>query len=214
MIPNGRAFVGIDVGGDKKGFHAVALRDHFFEKFSSTNPEDIVKWCVDRADVVAVDAPCRWSQSSSSRVAERDLRIAEKKIHSFATPTRDVALAHKKHFYDWVFNGEKLYRLLAPRYPLFNGVPTSGSISFETFPQAIVCSLAGKVVPAKPKSSGRRKVLRESGYDEVVLPNIDFVDAALCALTAEAFANRRTIHFGNSAEGFIVVPRPSRVSSK
>ncbi|GEM_PF-4127682 len=38
------------------------------------------------------------------------------------------------------------------------------------------------------------------------LANIDFVDAALCALTAERFLLGKTISFGDQAEGFIVVP--------
>jgi hypothetical protein len=46
----------------------------------------------------------------------------------------------------------------------------------------------------------------EQGYDDAPLPNIDFVDAALCALTAERFLLGRTASFGDQAEGFIAVP--------
>lgn len=77
---------------------------------------------------------------------------------------------------------------------------------FETFPHAMVCALAGKVVAAKPKADTRRKLLRGRGYDISVLSNIDFVDAALCALTAEAFLNNHLQCFGDKQEGFIVVP--------
>jgi hypothetical protein len=42
--------------------------------------------------------------------------------------------------------------------------------------------MAGRVVAAKPKSKVRRKALQDMGYDPGKLSNIDFVDAALCAL--------------------------------
>ena len=51
-------------------------------------------------------------------------------------------------------------------------------------------------------------MLWAEGYDVSPLANIDFVDAALCALTAERFLLRRTISFGDKEEGFIVVPAP------
>jgi len=209
MSPNGEAVVGIDVGGEMKGFHAVALRNRVFEKTTSTDPVEIVAWCLERkAHIVAVDAPCGWSQSASSRLAERDLKLGGKKIQIFATPTRARARAHKKGFYRWVFNGEALYHLLAPHYLLFDGSRSEGPVCFETFPHAIVCALAGEVVPAKPKAANRRKVLRARAYHYSPLPNIDFIDAALCAVTAEEFRQGRTRHFGGQDEGFIVVPDP------
>lgn len=205
MRPPGLITIGIDVGGARKGFHAVALQERVFKTRTSTHPAEIVSWCVEqKADIVAVDAPCGWSQSGSSRLAEREL--AGKKIRAFATLTRAHALAHKKGFYNWVFNGETLYHLLAPSYPLFDGRLREGPICIETFPHAIVCALAGKVVPAKPKNPGRRKVLRERGCDDVLLTNIDFIDAALCALAAEEFRAGRSMQFGTCDEGFTVVP--------
>ena len=48
MSPEGNAVVGIDVGGEKKGFHAVALQNGVFQKTTSTNPTEIVKWCLER----------------------------------------------------------------------------------------------------------------------------------------------------------------------
>ncbi len=201
-----RPVVGIDVGGKKKGFHAVALRDGIVDTKRSAEPTEIVEWCLSlEAVVVAVDSPCGWSQSSSSRLAEREL--ARQRIYAFATPTRTHAVDHKKGFYDWVFNGEELYRrLFARHYPLFDGKRSDGLICFETFPHAIVCALAGRVVPAKPKASGRRKVLCQLGFDVSPLSNIDFIDAALCAVTAERFLKGQTKRYGGREEGFIVVP--------
>jgi predicted RNase H-like nuclease len=205
MIPP-ECVVGIDVGGKRKGFHAVALRDRTFTTKGSADPAEIVEGCLQwGASVVAVDAPCCWSQSSSSRLPEREL--AEKGIYCFATPTRAQALAHQRRFYDWVFNGESLYcELNKHSYPLFNLGMREGPLCFETFPHAIVCALVGRVVPAKPKVRQRREVLRGLGYDDRSLPNIDFVDGALCAVTAERFLRRQTTWYGGSEEGFIVVP--------
>ena len=209
MSPEGIAVVGIDVGGERKGFHAVALQNGVFRKTTSTNPAKIVKWCLEqKAKIVAADAPCGWSQSGSSRQAERDLMLGEQKINCFAIPTRAHALAHKKGFYGWVFNGEKLYQELKRHFKLFDGKRRKGRACFETFPHAIACFLAGKVVPAKPKASKRRNILSERRYDVKELSNIDFIDAALCAVAAEAFRHSRTKPFGGPLEGFIVVPAP------
>ena len=60
MSPESNVVVGIDVGGETKGFHAVALRNRVFEKTTSTDPEKVVDWCLEwKANIVAVDAPLR-----------------------------------------------------------------------------------------------------------------------------------------------------------
>ena len=82
--------VGIDVGGERKGFHAVALRSRaFVATVADRDPAVLVRWCPQQnATVVAVAAPCGWSTGGSSRLAERSLAIDAHKIHCFATPTR------------------------------------------------------------------------------------------------------------------------------
>jgi predicted nuclease with RNAse H fold len=200
--------VGIDVGGKRKGFHAVVLRrGSFVNKKTDPDPAVIVEYCLEqKATVVAVDAPCAWSQSGSSRLAERELALVGEKIFCFATPTRARAKKHVKGFYDWVFNGEKLYMLLQEHYPLFNGERWKGRMCIETFPHAVVCAMTGHVVPAKPKAKVRRKALHDRGYDICDLPNIDFVDAAICAVAADEFRKGNYQLFGNREEGFIIVP--------
>jgi len=132
--------------------------------------------------------------------------VGGSKIQCFKTPTRTYASG--RTFYEWVFNGEKLYQQLRYQldYSLFNGVNHRGKILFETFPHAVVCALAGRLVPAQPKAITRRRMLRDHGYDDSLLKNLDFVDAALCALSAERFLLGRAHYFGNAEEGFIVVP--------
>ena len=60
--------VGIDVGGERKGFHAVALQNGtFVATLAHSDPAVIVSWCRQlKAVVVAVDAPCGWSAGGAS----------------------------------------------------------------------------------------------------------------------------------------------------
>jgi len=204
----GYVVAGIDVGGENNGFHAVILRNGKFQKKSSVDPAEIVAWCVEsNVQTVAVDAPCRWSLSGKSRSAERTLNVKGEPVSCFSTPTRVHAEANQKGFYDWVFNGARLYECLtAATYRLFNGTDVAGRTCFETFPQAIACALAGKKVSAKQKATVRRGILSAQGYDHTSLPNIDFVDAALCAVAAKFFMENAFVTFGETQEGFIVVP--------
>lgn len=195
---------GIDVGGTAKGFHAVALRGSaYLDKFNSRDVLEVASWCREiDTQYIGIDAPCRWSQKGGSRLAERSL--AQKKMHCFATPTRERA--EGRNFYRWMFNGEKLYQALAGEYELFDGTAKSGRICFETFPHAIMCSLDGLPVKAGGKATTRRAALESRGYGASKLANIDFVDAALCAFTAEKFRTGHFASYGDCEEGIIVVP--------
>ncbi len=193
------------MGGCAKGYHAVALRDGKFQPQHFMEAADVARWCrQNAAQCVAIDAPCAWATNGGSRLVERSLAVDGHAIQCFKTPSR--AAAEGNAFYDWVFSGEKLYQSLAPDFLVFDGVCRSGKVVFETFPHAVVCSLAGQVVSARLKGATRRRVLRDQGFDDSPLANIDFVDAALCALTAERFMQGSTHAFGNTAEGFIVLP--------
>jgi len=205
--------VGIDVGNERKGFHAVALRDgKFLDKMSSIHPPDIVSWCLDHnARVVAADAPCRWSENDLSRLAERELM--KNGIWCFSTPTKQKANLHD--FYKWMLNGEKLYECLeSHQFARFDGERTGDLICIETFPHAIICALEGRVVPTKPKIKKRREALLKEGYDIDTLSNIDFVDAALCAIAANDFRKDNYKKFGDRKEGFIIVPASSHKTLK
>ena len=134
------------------------------------------------------------------------MKLTGEKIHCFSTPT--PAAADGKAFYDWVRNGEKLYDALRKHFVLCKNNEAANANCIETFPNAIVCAWHGRVVPAKPKVSKRSAFLQAEGFDDSVLPNIDYVDAALCALAAHASLQRNTIDFGNDSEGRIVIPKP------
>jgi predicted nuclease with RNAse H fold len=200
-----RTVVGIDVGGKRKGFHAVALiGGQFVHRKTDLDPTHIVAWCLQqKAKVIAIDAPCHWSLTGSSRRAERCLAV--KGIRCFATPKRTRAEA--VNFYQWMLNGEMLYQELAAHYTLFDGKRIADPICFETFPHAIVCAMAERVVSSERKAEVRRAVLQSRSYDTRNLPNIDFIDAALCAVTAEEFRKGCYQCYGDCDEGYIVVPK-------
>lgn len=206
------AVIGIDVGGERKGYHAVTLLDGRFTRvFHHTDPGKIVEWCINQAArVIAVDAPSGWSDpkkspSGKSRQAERDLASSEWHIHSFATPDKERVEAH--NFYKWMLNGEKLYQHLKDQYPLFQGTRRTGNrVCFETFPCAIERVLSGGANKRLSKRQARREVLREDGYGIDGLGGIDYVDAALCSVMAYKFHHGKYQSFGNQEEGYIVVP--------
>lgn len=205
MPTNSHNVVGIDVGGPKKGFHAVALHaGQYLDKRTFSDAATAAAWCRKiGAQAVGVDAPCRWSLNGRSRPAERAL--AGEKIHSFATPSR--VAAENRDFYRWMFNGAELYRLLETHYRLFDGHSVGITpVVFETFPQAVACALAGEVVSAKKKATVRRALLTKAGVAITPLTNIDTVDAALCALTAHYLLAAQYKTYGDAIEGFIVVP--------
>ncbi len=207
--PSPVTVVGVDVGGPRKGYHAVALGPRrSFVRFHSHSAAAIAAWCVEQqARAVAVDAPCRWrAEGQRARAAEREL--AAHRISCFSTPTRARALGHA--FYTWMFAGEDLYSALRSSFPLYDGAPAvAGPVCFETYPQAIACALSGTIVSAaaKTKRAVRSDLLARAGLDPEAFPTVDEVDAALCALTARQVLAGRFQVYGDAASGCIVVPR-------
>jgi predicted nuclease with RNAse H fold len=204
IYPN-KTVIGIDVGGARKGFHAVVLREgKVCGTKSDCEPKAIVDWCLEQeASVVGVDAPCLWSVAGKHREAERLLNQAG--MHCFYTPTRERAQGNP--FYGWMLNGEKLFQALRKHFSLYTGKREAKRVCFETFPHAIVCALSGDIVPAHPKTRVRREVLKKLGLDITLLTNIDLVDAALCAFTADAFRRNKITCYGEPKEGSVVVPK-------
>lgn len=203
-----RAVAGIDIGGDGKGNNLVILRGvDIVCNVRKETPEQMLEKCL-QFDVAAVgiDAPCQWRTGAAGRQAERAL--AQQSISLFATPTRELALASKSGFYGWMFNGERIYNVFAPHFPLYTNAGTSvGPVCFETFPHAITCALLkNEAASAKQKRTQRRQVLEDAGIQTVTLRSIDEVDAALCALTANLLLEGRVVAHGDASGGFIVVP--------
>jgi len=201
--------VGVDVGGGSKGFHAVALKDGFYHgRFKSCDAAELAQWCAKtlRASMIAVDAPCRWSITGKSRPAERELQ--GRGIHCFFTPTREVAEAHPGSYFAWMFNGEALFKALEKDYSLCRALPKPGErCCFETFPHAITWHLRGGNADAKRKRSERLQLLEKYRIATEQLTNIDWMDAAICALAANIAASGKALEaFGEDRTGFIITP--------
>lgn len=208
--------VGIDVGGERKGFHAVALRDGALDQRRTTpDATELAQWCRDLgAAVIAVDAPCRWSIDGRARPAERELMAQG--IQCFASPSRARALEHPSNYYGWMLRGEALYRALEPSHPLATGLPSPGqSCCFETFPHAITCQLHRALglgpAAASRKRFERRALLMGCGVACDQLSSIDWLDAALCALAADQAAQGGPCRiYGEVSSGLVIVPTDLR----
>ena len=206
-MTSSKTTIGIDIGGIRKGFHAVVNRDGAYHAhFHSINPDTMVAWVLSHhPSVIAIDAPSMFSQNDRSRKAERDL--VNNGMRCFYTPTRE--LAAQSHFYDWVFNGQLIYQKLG--LPIFMGDQTDAPCIIETFPHAIQIALwarNGQSCPEGSKLSVRRNTLAvQASYKTNQLSSIDFVDAALCAVSSDYFLKNQFNAYGCKQDGFIVLPK-------
>lgn len=198
--------VGIDVGDSKKGFHLVALRGgHVFGVTNLTDPTEAAEWCSGHeATIVGVAAPCGWSRDDESRGRDGERMLAALGHSAHSTPSR--ARAQQNAFYEWMLNGERLYQALETDYPLFRGSPTPTRYCFETYPHLAACALAGRRLKAGDKVTDRRDLIRGAGIDDARLTNIDFIDAAICALVAYSADLQDCTMYGDASEGYILVP--------
>ena len=200
---------GIDVGGERKGFHAVALLNGaYHSQFSTKDAKMLSQWCRDtiQAQVVAVDAPSQWSREGRPRPAER--MLMQNGIRCFSTPTREQAVNHRSNYFGWMLKGMELFEALAEEFPVCLNLPTTGQrCSFETFPHAITWHLRGGNAKASKKEEQRRALLHQAGISLTELTQMDLVDAALCALTAHHAAMAKECScYGDSDTGWIIVP--------
>ncbi|MEB3362544.1 MAG: DUF429 domain-containing protein [Synechococcaceae cyanobacterium] len=207
---SGLSTVGIDVGGARKGFHAVALTGGTYTaRLATADAQELAHWCrsVVQARVIAIDAPCRWSVDGHARPCERELRWQG--IICFASPTRQAAACHPTDDFGWMLRGEALYQALAPSHPLAAALPIGDRPScFETFPHAITWHRRGGNAQASQKRSQRRALLQQAGVDLAPLTSIDWIDAGLCALAAHhAASGGACVHYGEPDTGWIVVPQ-------
>ena len=199
--------LGIDVGGERKGFHAVALRADrsLVELPRNLQRADAIETLITELDpaVVAIDAPCGWSRVKS-RLAERTLARAG--VSSFCTPSRERA-GQTIGFYGWMFNGEAAFAAAIKQRPLYEGGASVEGCTLEVFPNATAFALTGERQPkTTSKVKWRRALLDRQGVDQSRLTNIDFVDAALCALTGLLALQGNFRRFGEPGEGILVTP--------
>ena len=204
---------GIDVGGARKGFHAVLLEaSRVVDQLNTSDPEALARWCL-RAERIAIDAPCGWAlPGERSRLCERQLAVQG--VHCFATPTREAALASRSNFYGWVLRGEALYQALQ-RF----GVPIARDeqalarrCSFESFPHGITVALSPQIeVKAAFKLEQRSALLERFGVSLSGLSSIDWIDAAVCALAGQHIAKGAEAEiYGEPEGGLLVLPGRTR----
>ncbi|MEB3200366.1 MAG: DUF429 domain-containing protein [Synechococcaceae cyanobacterium] len=200
--------VGIDVGGRRKGFHAVALQAGAYRGQRVTaDPLELARWCREEigARLIAIDAPCRWSADGRARPCERQLNA--RGIRCFASPSRAAAVAHPSDYYGWMLQGEALYRELETSHPLLGALPPAGPACFETFPHAITWQLRGGEASAAHKRPQRLALLQQAGLDPTPFRSMDLIDAALCALAAHHLASGGAcLACGEPESGLIVLP--------
>jgi predicted nuclease with RNAse H fold len=195
---------GIDVGETEKGYHLVALKGaEVLGCFTTTEAAEATRWCKERnALYIGVDAPCAWRGEDHPREAERILRQMGYSL--YPTPTRKVALQNPT--YAWMLNGEKLYQALQLEYPLIESIEAKPPFCFETYPYATSCAYMGRKLDADDKNQDRRQILRTVGIDDSGFANIDFVDAAICALVGCSVSIDYCTAIGLAADGFMVFP--------
>jgi predicted nuclease with RNAse H fold len=195
----GRTWAGVDVGGKKKGFHAVVIDDGGVlagpQNIKEAN--EVVEWLEGFAPViVAVDSPrCPAPTGERSRAGERALASAVCGIRW--TPDAETLDAGGAYF-EWIKNGLELYAGLA-------GTKATGREIIEVFPTASFTVWGGK-----------RGQMRRARWSRLILEglalgglpprrlNQDDRDAIAAALTAR-------LHDAGEAQNFgeIVVPRRS-----
>ena len=203
---------GVDVGGARKGFHAVLLEaGQVIDQLKTADAEVLASWCA-RAERVAVDAPCGWAlPGERSRLCERQLLA--KGVHCFATPTREAALASRSNFYGWMLQGETLYQALEQQGLAIarDAHALQGRCCFESFPHGITIALApGIEVKAALKLEQRSALLQRLGIPLDGLSNIDWIDAAVCALSAQLMAEGGPVQiYGEPEGGLLVLPAAS-----
>ncbi len=194
---------GIDVGDINKGFHVALLNGELVRTFHVLGINELKILCKD-AHIIAIDAPCGWaikkySTTGKSRQAEREMKKI-RNIQSFYTPMRRNALLNTKKYYDWMFNGEKLWNSLRSHFK------DNDTALIETFPHGIACSLQGRILSASNKRKDRSKLLRELGYRFDKKHAIDAVDSILCAHMGKLYLAKDYETYGNDLEGRIVLP--------
>jgi (2Fe-2S) ferredoxin/predicted nuclease with RNAse H fold len=203
-------YLGIDVGGARKGYHlAILSPDNRVSVERIPTAAAVAARCLALAPAaIAIDAPCGWAAGESrSREAERAL--ARRGIRAYATPARHLAQLGPRGFHAWMLQGESLFAALRPHYPLWTdpATPPTGPCCFETFPHAITCALRGEIVIGKNKAADRPALLAAHHIQLPPGSPQDDIDAALCALAARYIAAGDADSYGNPTEGHVVTPR-------
>jgi len=107
---------GVDVGGERKGFHAAARRGCGIVSEPRQCPEatDVVEWVKEiRPTCIAVDSPAKGAPAGETRRRD-EAAFAEEKICGIRwTPDEDVMRNRQRdRYYNWILRGFDLYGAL------------------------------------------------------------------------------------------------------
>jgi len=200
--------IGIDAGGARKGFHAVALRAGATAgQLATTDVQELAHWCraVIGARLIAIDAPCRWSADGRAPACERALNAAGHPLLRLAQPPGRPQPPQQ------LLRLDAAGRSALPAagdQPSAAGRPAAGGSTAQR--SGLLRNLSPCHRLAAHKRSQRTELLRQAGIDTTPLTSIDVIDAALCALAAQHLASGLPCQaWGEAGSGLIVVPQPA-----
>jgi predicted nuclease with RNAse H fold len=179
-------WAGIDVGGERKGFHVALLEGWSVEVINLHRPQDVAAWLhARRPQVIGIDSPRRAAPDGMRfRDCERDLRRAVCGIRWTPDMTRLAGNA----YYGWVRHGFRLYEALDGEAEVV-----------EVFPTAAWTRWAGPRGTDSRTIWSRRALAGLPVEDVPARTNQDVRDAIAAALTARLHSERRTEMFGDIA---------------
>jgi predicted nuclease with RNAse H fold len=188
------SWLGIDVGGERKGFDAALIDEHrvlaMDHKLTRVAVMELVEAA--RPVLVGIDGPCCWApEGETARVGERLLNRAVCGIRW----TPDEHEGSRNDYYAWIRGG----------LALFDALRSAGVEAIEVFPTASWTRWHG------PRGSLTRALWSRSALASLDLEcvpartNQDQRDAIAAAVTARQHTFGRT-----DAYGEILVPKPAR----
>ncbi len=179
---------GVDVGGPRKGFHAVALEGSrvIDGPIRLRRPGEVIDWLKQhRPRVVAADSPRSPAQRNET-AREDERNFAQLRICGIRwTPDLETLQSHTSGYYDWVLNGFRLYEALD------DSAEDTGWEVIECFPTATW------TVRFEPRAGRRRAAWTREGLERLGLEglprrrlNQDDRDALAAAYTAALWRRR------------------------
>ena len=183
-------WIGVDVGGKRKGFDAAVIDDRrvlaLKSRMTCKQVVDLV--ITNPPTVVAIDSPRSYAPDGQT-AREGELQLAKSICGIRWTP--DAGRVHASAYYAWILEGRALFGALAAR----------GVEVIEVFPTASWTRWHGKRGP-RTRAAWTRQGLAALGLECVpARTNQDQRDALAAAMTAHQHSLARTETIGD-----IVVP--------
>jgi predicted nuclease with RNAse H fold len=179
-------WAGIDVGGERKGFHVAVLQGWSVELLQLHSPEEVARWLRKRRPhVIAIDSPRR---AAPDGMCSRDCERALARSVCGIRWTPDERRLRDNPYYEWIRNGFRLYRALDDEADVV-----------EVFPTAAWTRWAGPRHKDSRAAWSRRALAGLPVEDVPAQTNQDVRDAIAAALTARLHSERRTEMFGDIA---------------